>query len=842
MSAGKAARTSIARRLRIAFGAVAALTVIAVCVAIWAFRAIETTFDGITGRDFPVTIEALLLSSDGQEIARGSTALIGATTPAEREAARDSVKGLLSRLPSRLDALARGRIGADRLSGVREATSALGSTVTVLDEMVGKRLDLETSKQRMLGETAMQQRALLAAMGPAITLANADVLAAARRTSVRSGAELKNLVDREVFTLQSLLQLRAEMYRVAAALLESAEGGKAVAQDLRGDGQQGFAELARAVLLARDPNVAAVGQALIDVLKPLVEGEANLFVAPRRAAIDDVRTAVHAFEEKARPMLQKAAFAVISQSSVFTSDATNSIVLLVGEEVGTLTRLLEVKGDATLLANLIAESASADGPRLEAIKSQFVTVSQAVAAALGKIKSTADLKPVTDAVTALGKLGAGQGGLFEVHARELTLRADIEKAVGGNRAAVQALTSRIGEIATAVQASFQTAAVEMRATIDLETKLLIGFGLLSIILAAGIGVLYVGRRIARRLVSLATAMDLVAAGKLDAPIPTGGNDEIASMAAALHQFRDRTAEVEESRTAAQHAREQAAEERRREFQQLADGLDHSVNSVATTVLEQIAGFHQRINAIGNLAETTRRESNDARGASANSQQETQEVVTSISQIIASVGTIGREVGESRDIADRVVRNVAAANTTIESLSQAADQIGEAVRLIGDIASQTNLLALNATIEAARAGAAGRGFTVVAGEVKALADQTAVATVGITKVVERIRTVTAEAIAAMGGISTVISDMVGKTQTILQTTQEQEAVSTRIADSVKRAEVTTRKVGEQMEQVTGAADATGAALAEMNEASNKVSDLALTLKTEVGRFLATVRAA
>ena len=82
---------------------------------------------------------------------------------------------------------------------------------------------------------------------------------------------------------------------------------------------------------------------------------------------------------------------------------------------------------------------------------------------------------------------------------------------------------------------------------------------------------------------------------------------------------------------------------------------------------------------------------------------------------------------------------------INALSQAASRIGDVVKLITAIAEQTNLLALNATIEAARAGEAGRGFAVVASEVKALAAQTAKATDEIGTQIAGMQTATAESV-------------------------------------------------------------------------------------------------
>ncbi|WP_029004830.1 methyl-accepting chemotaxis protein [Azorhizobium doebereinerae] len=164
----------------------------------------------------------------------------------------------------------------------------------------------------------------------------------------------------------------------------------------------------------------------------------------------------------------------------------------------------------------------------------------------------------------------------------------------------------------------------------------------------------------------------------------------------------------------------------------------------------------------------------------------QTVAAGAQQLAASVGAISRQVQQSSELSAAAVEQGNRTNDIVASLSGAAQKIGHVVELINSIAAQTNLLALNATIEAARAGEAGRGFSVVAQEVKSLAGQTSKATGDIATQVTEVQAATDEAVNALGAVTDFISQLNTIASSIAAAVEQQAAVTRDVSSSMQTA--------------------------------------------------------
>ena len=257
----------------------------------------------------------------------------------------------------------------------------------------------------------------------------------------------------------------------------------------------------------------------------------------------------------------------------------------------------------------------------------------------------------------------------------------------------------------------------------------------------------------------------------------------------------------------------ARENTQKTLNEHADQFEQTVLAIVNKVSEASANMNNMAQTMAAAAEETHGQADAVAAAS--------------EEMTQSINEISQQTARASEITGEAVAQTHESNERIQGLNEAAKQIGEVVKLINDIASQTNLLALNAAIEAAHAGDAGRGFAIVANEVKNLATQTSAATEDISKQIHQIQTATAGAVQSIGGITGTIDQISEIASSISSAVSEQTAATQ---------DVTTNILG-----VSQASQSTGNAACEALEAAQDLTERSQALEEEVHRFLDQVRA-
>ncbi|MFK4539121.1 methyl-accepting chemotaxis protein [Bradyrhizobium ottawaense] len=269
---------------------------------------------------------------------------------------------------------------------------------------------------------------------------------------------------------------------------------------------------------------------------------------------------------------------------------------------------------------------------------------------------------------------------------------------------------------------------------------------------------------------------------------------------------------------------------------LAKQFGTHLDEVAGSLMSAATDLESDAGQMAAAAETTNRQTSGMRSASDQASNNAATVASAAEQLASSIAEISRQVAGSTTSTGRAVDEANRAGSEIRSLADAALRIGDVVKLISEIAEQTNLLALNATIEAARAGEAGRGFAVVASEVKSLANQTAKATEEISAKVGEMQQSTTNSVAAVEAIAQTIAEIDGITASIAASIEEQGTATREIARNVQEASVGTSQVSSNVSGISEAAADTGRVASRVNSASERVHGEVETLRREVTQFL------
>ena len=542
--------------------------------------------------------------------------------------------------------------------------------------------------------------------------------------------------------------------------------------------------------------------------------------------------------------------------------------------------ILRVKGESALVAqnqlvrggtmlrykldDLASNAAEAELPAVELGAKQVATQYQAMTALANTFVINSD---IAVANSALARIKFVENALHAISTTDDKLLREIKEAAGmlmeyrqalsklvDNAKSIQELTAEMADSAAAIMqgssamkadllSGQQRLEAESDATIAATERLIVMLAAGGFLLGGVLAVL-LGKGISRPMTAMCKAMRELANGQFDVVLPgLGRKDELGEMAGAVEEFKLQAVAKAERDAAAQDAQNKAGSAARRaELIRFADQFESAVGAIVSNVSASAAQLESAAGTLTRTAETTQTLSSQVAGASDEASGNMQSVASATEELSASVDEIGKRVRESNRIAEAAVLQAQQTDGRIGKLSRAAQQIGDVVKLITAIAEQTNLLALNATIEAARAGEAGRGFAVVASEVKSLASQTARATDEISSHIAGMQGATQESVAAIKEIGGTIGQISAIASSIANAVEQQSAATQEIARSVQNVAQGTNEAAANIMEVNRGATETGSASEEVLHSAKTLSTESMRLRSELDRFMATIRAA
>lgn len=304
-----------------------------------------------------------------------------------------------------------------------------------------------------------------------------------------------------------------------------------------------------------------------------------------------------------------------------------------------------------------------------------------------------------------------------------------------------------------------------------------------------------------------------------------------------------------ARAAADQARHDLAETmergalvRRQVLHAVADDFEREIAGIARDVIASV----QSLRIASQQMKSGALEVSERSSAASQSSRQTSSNVVAVTQgtteLAHSFAEVDRQVAETTRVVGETTRQARAVLDTVGELSRKAGQVGDITDAISTIAKHTNLLALNASIEAARLGHSGGGFTVVAQEIKSLANQTWRATEEIQNQIGAIRESSTEAIVAIDAMNATVGSLNQISGNVATVVEQQNAAAAGIAQIIRRAADETVFAAGHIDIVSRIAAETDEAASHVAESADMLSRQSVHLDSEVAQFLGRIRAA